>query len=84
MTNYYYYTHPNHTGWICPRCGKVNAPWVSQCTCKSNWYKPLPYYPWEFDGPYIYDGPPVSVTYSNTTCEGVGSWSDDTIKSRII
>lgn len=23
-------------GWICPRCGKVNAPFISQCTCKSN------------------------------------------------
>ena len=22
-------------GWICPRCGKVNAPWVQQCTCES-------------------------------------------------
>ena len=23
-------------GWICPRCGKVNAPFIGQCTCKSN------------------------------------------------
>ena len=20
-------------GWLCPRCNKVNAPWVSQCAC---------------------------------------------------
>lgn len=23
-------------GWICPRCGKVNAPFIEQCTCKSD------------------------------------------------
>lgn len=23
-------------GWICPRCGKVNAPFVEQCTCNSS------------------------------------------------
>lgn len=23
-------------GWICPRCGKVNAPWVMQCFCNMN------------------------------------------------
>nr|DAT89728.1 MAG TPA: transcription factor IIS-like protein [Caudoviricetes sp.] len=23
-------------GWICPRCGRVNAPFIGQCTCKSN------------------------------------------------
>ena len=22
-------------GWLCPRCDKVNAPWMSQCTCGS-------------------------------------------------
>ena len=23
-------------GWICPRCGKVNAPWVMQCSCNGS------------------------------------------------
>ncbi len=23
----------NNTGWICPRCNKVNAPSVQQCSC---------------------------------------------------
>ncbi len=23
-------------GWVCPRCGKVNAPFVGWCDCKSN------------------------------------------------
>lgn len=21
-------------GWICPRCGQVNAPWVPKCSCE--------------------------------------------------
>ena len=24
-------------GWICPRCGKVHAPWVAECDCKPRW-----------------------------------------------
>lgn len=23
-------------GWLCPRCGSINAPFISQCTCKSD------------------------------------------------
>ena len=25
---------PLRQGWICPRCGKVNAPYALQCTCE--------------------------------------------------
>lgn len=36
-------------GWICPKCGKANAPWKSSCDC-SNQYNPFPY--WKYDPPY--------------------------------
>ena len=25
---------PYNVGWICPRCGAVNAPWVRMCYCQ--------------------------------------------------
>ena len=35
-----YYTIPPHyqseKGWECPRCGRINAPWVRQCDCSRN------------------------------------------------
>lgn len=33
------YTQPKaERGWECPRCGRINAPWVRQCDCsKDNW-----------------------------------------------
>ena len=30
MTTYY---HDHTTGWICPRCKRVHAPWVGLCRC---------------------------------------------------
>lgn len=33
-------------GWLCPRCGKVNAPFVTQCTCtRAKWEITYPYFP---------------------------------------
>ena len=32
--------HPQRNieyGWECPRCGKINAPWVTSCNCNQNW-----------------------------------------------
>ena len=31
----YYYNNelPPQQGWICPKCGRVNAPWLPTCGC---------------------------------------------------
>ena len=35
----YPYTPPRtEQGWECPRCGRINAPWKSQCDCGRNNY----------------------------------------------
>lgn len=43
---------PINYGWICPKCGRVNAPWVAACPCsqtqtktvKSTWTTNIPSY----------------------------------------
>ena len=29
----YQFSIPPQTGWVCPLCGKVNAPWAPSCDC---------------------------------------------------
>ena len=33
----YYYNNemPPKEGWVCPRCGRVNAPWLPCCDCQA-------------------------------------------------
>lgn len=41
----------SNTGWVCPICGKVNAPWVPTCSCNGN-------VPWTYNpGPTCSDAP---------------------------
>ena len=40
-STYYTYADPSPSykaekGWECPRCGRINAPWVRQCDCPKN------------------------------------------------
>lgn len=37
-------------GWICPRCGLVNAPWVSHCSCDRNITQNARSHTWECIG----------------------------------
>lgn len=40
-------------GWECPRCGRINAPWKSQCDCVGNnyWY-PTWGFNWDYREPW--------------------------------
>lgn len=31
-------TYKAERGWECPRCGRINAPWVRQCDCSPSTY----------------------------------------------
>ncbi len=41
----YYYNNelPPQQGWICPKCGRVNAPWMPTCGCVSSQTSGTPY-----------------------------------------
>lgn len=55
-------TEPQPTppqGWECPKCNRVNAPWMSTCPCvyAAPLYVPIPYpepyYPFPWQGPFV-------------------------------
>jgi hypothetical protein len=58
----------NNEGWVCPLCGKANAPWVPQCGCdkKANEtvYPFTPWYPGTADPKWY----PPYPTYPIITC----------------
>lgn len=52
-------------GWVCPKCERVNAPWVTQCGCTSPAIVPVPcpatpqwsWIPWPYIHPWPYPYP---------------------------
>lgn len=56
-------TNAAPTGWQCPVCNKVHAPWISQCTCDSQD---------EYTGDKAHIGELVAKIYEQTTPEGAG------------
>ena len=55
---------PTEYGWACPRCGRINAPWKSQCDCSGYGYYPT----WEWSKPY-YD-----EWWKHVTCAPETTW----------
>ena len=53
-TSGYSYTYSSpQQGWECPRCGRINAPWMSQCFCNRSYWYPT----WTSDHVYVGDKP---------------------------
>lgn len=83
-STYYTYTgsSPSYNaekGWECPRCGRINAPWVRQCDCPNNWNCPT--ITWTYPGKdshedwwktYVTCGQADANTYTTTHNPVVG------------
>jgi hypothetical protein len=54
-----YYTN---TGWVCPKCGRVLAPWVHGCCCVPTFPQYVPILPLLYIPPPVqYPPPPYDV-----------------------
>ena len=60
-------------GWECPRCGRINAPWVRQCDCSRNdkwditWDKHDYTKPWWYDYKVTCNGVPAQAQIDSDT-----------------
>lgn len=57
-------------GWACPRCGRINAPWKSQCDCAGNNYWYPTWNPWDYKEPWwkqVYCGSDTFKVHPETT-----------------
>ncbi len=64
-----YYGMPAQQGGTCPKCGRVNAPWVATCPCYSSGGSL---------GPTVWSGdPPGTVSSGSTTSNQTnpGDWT---------
>ena len=71
------YTQPKaEQGWECPRCGRINAPWRSQCDCsKNNWTitSDLTYKPDKWWKTYVTCGQANDITKNSNIYQVGGS-----------
>jgi hypothetical protein len=74
-------------GWVCPKCGRVNAPFIDHCPCSNGnvsypqipsyplypWYPTYPWYPWS-TGTWVCNNQngTYKVEYSNNCTENGG------------
>lgn len=70
-TSYTIHSKPSaEQGWECPRCGRINAPWKSQCDCAGNGYWYPTWYPCDYREPWwkhVYCDSDTFKVHSETT-----------------